>query len=319
MFKAVSGTKDILPEDIYSWQEIEDKARKVFAIYGYQEIRTPLLEEEGLFNRSLGNSSEVIQKQMFKIERDKDTFVLRPEATASVVRAYVANNLDKKEGFIKFYYIGPMFRAERPQKGRLRQFHHLGIEAVGSLSPCLDIEIISLASRLLEELGVENFKINLNSLGCNGDKEKFAKILKIKLRPKLSGLCLNCQERFERNVFRILDCKKASCRRVVADLELKDDYLCHSCKEHFQRVKAGLDILNIRYEVLPYLVRGLDYYTRTVFEISHKGLGSQDAVGAGGRYDNLVKELGGPDTGAMGFALGLERILLVRSSPKRKK
>jgi len=313
MFKAIRGVKDILPEDAYSWQDIEDIARHIFSIYGYQQIRTPIIEEIGLFNRSLGSSSEIIQKQMFEIKREAETLVLRPEATASVVRSYVENNLDKKIGFAKFYYIGPMFRAERPQKGRLRQFHHIGVEAIGSLSPYLDVEVIGLAAQLLAEFGAKDFEIILNSLGCRNDKKKFSDILKAKLKNKLSDLCDECKERFKRNIFRILDCKNSACREVIKGLNLGSDYLCEDCRAHFLKVTKGLDDLGIDYKVSAHLVRGLDYYTRTVFEITHKGLGSQDAIGAGGRYDNLVKELGGKDLGAIGFAFGVERILLVSS------
>lgn len=319
MFKAIRGAKDILPQEAHSWQEIEDMGRHIFSIYGYQQIRTPIIEEIGLFNRSLGSSSEIIQKQMFEIKRQAETLVLRPEATASVVRSYIENNLDKRIGFSKFYYIGPMFRAERPQKGRLRQFHHIGVEAVGSLSPYLDVEVIGLADRLLAEFGVKDFEIILNSLGCRGDKKKFSDILKAKLKNKLSDLCDECKERFNRNIFRILDCKNSACREVIKGLNLGNDYLCADCRAHFLKVTKGLDNLGIGYKVSAHLVRGLNYYTRTVFEITHKGLGSQDAIGAGGRYDNLVKELGGPDLGAIGFAFGVERLLLARGKTAEEK
>jgi histidyl-tRNA synthetase len=312
MFKAVRGTKDILPPDTSAWQEIESISRRVFALYDYQEIRTPIIEDSGLFNRSLGSSTEIIQKQMFTIQRDNDIFALRPEATACVARSYIENDLDKKDGFVKLYYIGAMFRAERPQKGRLRQFHHIGVEAIGSLSPYLDIEVISLADRLLRELGIKDFTVNLNSLGCAEDKNNLAVSLRFKLKSKADKLCEDCQERFKNNVFRILDCKNEICRKAVEELGLQDEHLCGDCKEHFLKVKSGLDALGVNYKVLPHLVRGLDYYTRTVFEVTHGSLGSQDAVGAGGRYDNLISELGGPMLGAMGFALGQERLLLAR-------
>lgn len=318
MFKAIRGVKDILPEDASSWLEIEELARNIFSIYGYRQIRTPIIEELGLFNRCLGSSSEIVQKQMFEIKRDKEALVLRPEATASVVRAFIENNLDKKQSFSKFYYIGPMFRAERPQKGRLRQFHHIGVEAIGSLSPYLDVEIISLAHRLLGELGVGDSRISLNSLGCSNDKKKLGNILKQKLKSRLSDLCNDCRERFHRNVFRILDCKTETCIKIVRDLKLGNDNLCDECHKHFLKVKKGLDCLGIDYEASSYLVRGLDYYTRTVFEITHKDLGSQDAIGAGGRYDNLVSELGGNDQGAIGFAFGVERIILARAKRLEK-
>ncbi len=311
MVKCVRGTQDILPQDSYSWQEIEEIAKKIFSVYGYREIRTPILEEVSLFNRSLGEATEIIQKQMFRIQHDKDHLVLRPEGTAPVVRAYLENNLDKNKAITKFYYFGPMFRAERPQKGRLRQFHHLGAEAIGSLSARLDIEIISLSNRILEELGIEGYRIYLNSLGCANDKVGLASQLRKRLKAKLSRLCTDCHNRFKRNIFRILDCKNSACQKVVEELDLKQDYLCDACRLHFKKVTDGLDSINLDYRLSPSLVRGLDYYTRTVFEIKHDRLGAQDALGAGGRYDNLIKQLGGGDCPAIGFAFGIERILLV--------
>ena len=318
MFKAIRGTKDILPAEACLWQTIEEKARDIFSLYGYRQIRTPIIEEASLFSRSLGKSSEIVQKQMFQIQRDKEVFVLRPEATAAVVRSYIENNFDKKQGFAKFYYIGPMFRAERPQKGRLRQFHHLGVEAIGSLSPLLDIEVICLASKILNDSGVKNFKIQINSLGCIKDKQRLAESLRSKLASKLEKLCPNCNDRFKRNVFRILDCKEETCRKVCQGLKLEEDNLCPDCSRHFQQVKDGLKSLGVQYQVMPSLVRGLDYYTRTVFEIVHDSLGSQDALGAGGRYDSLVSDLGGPSLGAIGFALGLERIIIAKDKTDGK-
>jgi histidyl-tRNA synthetase len=247
---------------------------------------------------------------MFIIKRDKDSFVLRPEATAGVVRAYLENNLDKTKGFLKVFYTGPMFRAERPQKGRLRQFHHLGAEAIGSDSPYLDAEIISLADRILKELQIQGYKIKINNLGCLKDKIKLVANLKKKLKLKIKSLCPDCKTRYQQNVLRILDCKNEKCKKIIQQLDLNEEHLCPECKEFFQEVKNQLEALRINYLIDPYLVRGLDYYTRTVFEIIHPSLGSQDALGAGGRYDNLVKELGGHDLGAIGFAFGVERLLL---------
>jgi histidyl-tRNA synthetase len=314
MYKRVPGTKDVLPEEAASWQKIEEIARHIFSLYNYKEIRTPVIEEASLFNRSLGESAEIVQKQMFLIKSKVDLYCLRPEATASVVRAYIENNLDKTKGFLKLYYFGPMFRYERPQKGRLRQFHHIGAEAIGSLEADLDVEIISLADTLLKGFSIDGYKIKINSLGCTKDKKELAKNLHKSLKDKLSRLCTDCHRRFKVNPLRILDCKNESCQEVIRQLEIRDSYLCLDCKAHFAKVKQGLDLLKINYEVIPYLVRGLDYYTRTVFEITHKDLGAQDALGAGGRYDNLVKELGGPDLGAVGFAFGVERLVLVVSS-----
>lgn len=311
MFKRVSGVKDILPKEIPFWQRVSEVARQVFARYSYQEIRPPLLEEAALFNRSLGQSSEVIQKQMFTIRHHEDLYALRPEGTASVVRAYLENGLDKSRRFAKFFYMGPMFRAERPQKGRLRQFHHIGAEAIGSDDPGLDVELISLADTLLTQFEIHGYSIKINTLGCAKDKEKLCSNLHNSLNDTLEGLCDDCKVRFNQNTLRILDCKREACRKTVASLKVGEAFLCEECDAHFAKVRQGLDTLGISYEVVPTLVRGLDYYTRTVFEISHPGLGAQDALGAGGRYDNLVAELGGTQTPAIGFAFGVERLLLV--------
>ncbi len=317
MFKRVPGTKDILPEEAFLWQELEEISRNVFSRFNYSEIRTPLIEDASLFNRSLGESTEIVQKQMFLFHNKEDLYALRPEGTASIVRAYIENNLDKTSGFLKLYYLGPMFRLERPQKGRLRQFHHIGCEAIGSADANLDVEIISLADTLLRNFSISGYKIKINNLGCAKDKKELSAILRNAIKGKLNKLCDDCNLRFKTNVFRVLDCKNAACVEVVNKLDIGKNFLCADCQSHFDKVKSGLDALNINYEVSPRLVRGLDYYTRTVFEIAHPDLGAQDAIGAGGRYDNLVKELGGPDVGAIGFAFGVERLLLVsRSTPQ---
>jgi len=319
MFKRIPGTKDILPAEVVGWQKLEHLSREVFLAYNYTEIRPPVIEDAVLFDRSLGEFAEVVQKQMFLIKNQDDLYALRPEGTASIVRAYIENSLDKTSGFVKLYYIGPMFRLERPQKGRLRQFHHIGAEAIGSAGPEIDVEVISLADRLLRVWKIEGYKIKLNSLGCSKDKSELTAILRKGLENKIKNLCPECQVRFEHNVLRILDCKNTECQEVVKNLDIQDKYLCQDCKSHFEKVKIGLNALKINYEVSPYLVRGLDYYTRTVFEIKHESLGAQDAIGAGGRYDNLVKELGGPDVGSIGFAFGVERLLLVKSEEPAQK
>lgn len=312
MFKKVAGTKDILPDQISAWQKIEDAGEKIFTSYNYQEIRPPLIEESALFNRSLGEATEIVQKQMFLIKSGTDEYALRPEATASIVRAYIENSLDKQSRLCKFYYTGPMFRMERPQKGRLRQFHHLGCEVIGAKDPGIDIEIITLADTLLKAFSIDGYITRLNSLGCLNDKKKLIDILKIGLKDRIVDLCEDCKLRFQRNILRILDCKNEACQQIVHGLGIKDSYLCQDCKDHFFQVRAGLDELSVPYELSPYLVRGLDYYTRTVFEFTHDELGpQQNALGAGGRYDTLISSLGGPDTGAIGFAFGMERLLLV--------
>lgn len=312
------GTTDILPAEISTWQNIEQITRKLLGIYNYKEIRTPIYEETDLFQRSLGQTSDVVNKQLLQLAGDKkEGFSLRPEGTASVVRSYIEQGLDRKEALSKLYYIGPMFRGERPQKGRLRQFHQIGVEAIGvdSCSPYLDAEIISLSVKLLHLIGLEGFELKINSLGTVEDKNNFSSILKDNLNDKRKDLCSDCQDRYDRNVFRILDCKNETCRDIVHDLKIGNDYLSDDSKEYFNRVKDGLVDLDVSFEVDEKLVRGLDYYTHTVFEISDSNLGSQDALGAGGRYSNLVKQLGGPNADAVGFALGIERMILALNNP----
>lgn len=310
LFKSPRGTRDILPQEIGFWIKAEEGARKIFKLFGYEEIRTPILEEAKLFSRSLGDLTDIVQKQMFLIKRETDTFVLRPEGTAPIVRAYVENTLYNFNNVSKFFYMGPMFRAERPQKGRLRQFHHIGCEAIGSGHPHLDAETAALAVTLLKDLGIQGWQLVVNSLGCSADKKNLSLMMKGALSPKLKFFCEDCQERMGRNIFRVLDCKNSQCREIVAGLGLGWSYLCSECERHFDDVGAALESLNVEFVKDPLLVRGLDYYTRTVFELIHPGLGAQNAIGAGGRYDLLVEELGGPARGAVGFALGVERLML---------
>lgn len=318
MFKRIPGTKDILPPETGWWQQAEETAREVFSLYNYRQIRPPLVEEIALFNRSLGQTTEIVQKQMFVIKNDADTYALRPEGTAGVVRAYIENNVDKTDGFAKYYYLGPMFRLERPQKGRLRQFHHIGCEAIGAGDPALDAEVIALADHLLKRLSISGYQIKVNNLGCLKDKTELAASLRRKIKDNLPKFCAECHNRFKTNVLRILDCKNADCKEAVRGLDIGEEHLCQGCRDHFSGVRNILDALNIGYEAVPQLVRGLDYYTGTVFEISHADLGAQDALGAGGRYDNLVKDLGGPEASAVGFAFGVERLYLVRPADSQE-
>lgn len=308
--KAIRGAKDILPKDVELWRSIEEKAKNLCEIYGYRQIRTPLLEEARLFARSIGEATDIVRKEMYSfLDRKKRLLCLRPEATASVVRAYLEHGLDKGAHPAKFYYFGPMFRAERPQAGRLRQFHHIGVEAIGSLSPYLDVEVISLAVKILQETGLEGFSVQLNSIGCRKDRQKYKLILRKALKSKLKLLCSDCHSRYKVNLLRIFDCKNAACKKVTRRLPAIVDSLCLQCRGHFFKVKQILDSLNIPYMLNPHLVRGLDYYTKTCFEFVHPRLGAQNAVGAGGRYDDLVSDLGGPEKPAVGFALGVERLI----------
>lgn len=324
-FAVPRGTTDILPDALPFWEKVESKARQICKSYGYREIRTPIYEEIGLFQRSLGQTSDVVNKQLLSVgtaanrtnkesSEEEIAYALRPEGTASVVRSYIENSMDGKESLSKLFYMGPMFRGERPQKGRLRQFHQIGVEAIGpnSTAPLLDAELIILAMHLLKELGVKGSRLKINSLGSKEDKENISKWLREEFAKHQNQLCEDCQSRFERNVFRVLDCKKESCRKLVSVL-VKNLPLSQESQNYFNQVLAVLHGSGIAFEVSPHLVRGLDYYTHTVFEITAEGLGSQDAVGAGGRYNGLVHELGGNekiDYGAIGFALGIERILL---------
>ena len=308
------GTSDILPDAVSLWEELESRARRILKTYGYREIRTPIYEDINLFKRSLGAVSDVVNKQLLELasSREDEGCALRPEGTASVVRSYIENSLDGKESLSKLFYLGPMFRGERPQKGRLRQFHQIGVEAIGpnSTSPYLDAEVIALAMCLLKELGVKGPKLKINSLGSKEDKAHISTWLREAFAKHKNNLCEECQGRFERNVFRVLDCKNESCRKVVASV-VKDLPLSLESQNYFSRVQAALKGVGMAFEVSAHLVRGLDYYTHTVFEITAEGLGSQDAVGAGGRYGALVHELGGHENvEGVGFALGIERILL---------
>ncbi|HAZ09789.1 MAG: histidine--tRNA ligase [Omnitrophica bacterium GWA2_41_15] len=310
MINALRGTKDILPDEISLWQRIEAIGRDIFNIYGYKEIRTPIIEEASLFIRSIGDATDIVQKEMYVFsDRGNRIIALRPEATASIARAYIENSLFQAGGAAKLFYIGPMFRSERPQQGRQRQFYQIGVEAIGSDNPFIDAEVIALSARFLERLGVKKFHVKLNSLGCQKDKIRVMEKHKESFRPYLEKLCETCKNRFDKNVLRIFDCKEDSCKSIAQNVEA-ESALCSDCAGHFEKVKVGLNAIGIEYTVDNKIVRGLDYYTRTVFEITQESLGAKDAICAGGRYNNLVKELGGKDTPAIGFAFGMERLVL---------
>jgi histidyl-tRNA synthetase len=307
------GTEDVLPGQIPIWRYIEDAVRDVFSRYGYSEIRTPIMEFHSLFNRSAGETSDVAEKQMYLLksrdEDESDGLALRPELTASVVRAYLEHSLDKTRAFQKLYYFGPFFRHERPQKGRLRQFHQIGVEALGSYEPLLDVEAIDLATTFFRSIGLKDCQLHLNSMGCPDCRRTYAQALQKQLEPDTAKLCENCRRRFSKNILRILDCKEQKCYGITSRIAPMEGYLCPSCRTHFELVKQGLDDNRIVYTLNSHLVRGFDYYTRTVFEITYPGLGAQNTLCGGGRYDNLVEQFGGPKTGAVGFAMGVERII----------
>jgi len=311
-FRRPRGTEDILPDESYLWQNLEETARETFHRYGYSEIRTPIFEAQALFVRSIGEATEIVEKQMYTFQagKEKESFVLRPEATAPVVRAYLEHHLQKSRLFRKLYYIGPMFRYERPQSGRSRQFHQLGAEAIGSLDPLLDAEVVALVSEIISAVGLNDFELKINSIGHLGCREEYRQVLRKELLPRRDELCENCKTRLDRNIFRVLDCKNESCLAIYRRLPPIVDHLCKDCAKHFEMFRQGLEALGIPYRVDNHLVRGFDYYTRSVFEFTHKALGAQDAIAAGGRYDDLVEEMGGPSLGAVGFALGMERTIL---------
>jgi len=311
MIKAIRGMRDILPPETSRWQWVESVAREVFDLYGYKEIRLPLLERTELFARSIGADTDIVAKEMYTFpDRKGDSLTLRPEATASVVRAVLENRLEKGAGVKKFYTLGPMFRYERPQKGRFRQFYQINCEAYGVEAPELDVEVILLLMHILKRLLPGELRLLVNSLGCPGCQKKFRAALGLFLINR-EGLCEDCQRRRTTNPLRVLDCKSAHCQGILRKAPVIRDYLCNDCAAHFSRVLELLDRFNVAYEVRPKLVRGLDYYTRTAFEVAAVGLGAQDAVAGGGRYNGLAKELSGPDLPAIGFAIGEDRLLEV--------
>ncbi len=300
---------DLYGDSALLFQKMEEKARDVFGRFGFREIRTPILEEKELFSRALGTETDVVQKEMYEFtDRSQTLVAMRPEGTAGVVRAYLENEFDKKEGLCKFYYSGAMFRSERPQAGRLRQFHQIGVEQLGTDSPYADAETIHALTVFLEEAGASGFEVKLNDLGTFEERKEFKKKLLEYFTPKKNNLCEDCRVRLERNVFRLLDCKVASCREIVKKSPPIIDFLTPESKAHALIVRSLLSSVGIRFSEDPFMVRGLDYYTRTVFEITHPKLGAQDALAAGGRYDRIIESFGGSAAGAVGFAVGMERL-----------
>ncbi len=308
-FKSIRGVKDILPGEIERVQRVESICREVFEAFGFYEIRIPIFEATEVFVRSIGRSTDIVEKEMYTFaDRDGKSLTLRPEGTASVVRAYIEHRLHLTQPVSKLYYLGPMFRYERPQAGRFRQFYQTGIEALGTDSPLLDIEVLTVLTTTLQRMGIRHARLEINSLGDHVCRPTYRKALKSFLFEKLSRLCDDCQRRYDANPLRILDCKKESCRTVTAKAPSSLDHLCDDCRRHFADVQEGLERLKIPFEINNRLVRGLDYYTRTAFEVTAPGLGAQNAISAGGRYDGLVEALGGPATPGTGFAMGVERI-----------
>lgn len=324
MIKKPKGTKDVLPTDIDKWLFVEEKFRKICEVYGYKEIRTPLFEFTSLFKRGVGETTDIVKKEMYtaisgvdikkykdgNFDLDKKGFTLKPEGTAPVVRAFVENKLYANSQPTKLFYITPCFRHERPQAGRLRQFHQFGIEAFSSTSATTDAEVISLADSFLRDLGIKNIELRINSIGCPNCRPKYHEELKKFLESKLDNLCETCNERFTTNPMRILDCKNPSCQEEIKEAPVMLDYLCDECTTHFSELKSNLEAMDIEYIIDPKIVRGLDYYNKTAFEFISKDIGAQSTVCGGGRYDKLVEEIGGPNTPGVGFGMGIERLLL---------
>lgn len=308
--QSVRGVKDILPDEIWKWQYIESIAHNIFPRYGFKEIRLPIFEDTRLFSRSIGETTDIVEKEMYTFQdRGGDSITLRPEGTASVVRAYVEHKMYNPPSVLKMFYMGPMFRYERPQAGRLRQFNQIGVEAMGSASPVVDVEVMTMLMEFFKALGLTDIKLEINSLGSQECRPQYRELLKTEIEKHLDQLCSNCKNRYQRNPLRVLDCKAEQCGKVAEGLPKLIDHLDPASTEHFSEVRSLLDSAGSSYSVNPNLVRGLDYYNHTAFEVTSQNLGAQNAICGGGRYDTLVEELDGPSTPCFGFALGLERLV----------
>lgn len=311
MIPSIRGTRDILPAELGRWQRVEGVARDLCVRYGYAEVRTPVIEREELFAKGTGESTDIVQKEMYAFtDKGGDRITLRPEATPSMVRSFVEHALEQELPCAKLYSLGPMFRYERPQKGRYRQFHQLDIEVFGITDPAVDGEVIEMASALVTELGIEGAELVINSVGCAACRPRFTQALIDALGERVAELCGDCQRRSVTNPLRIFDCKVPADQPIIDQLPHSENFLCDACRGHFAEVRRHLDAYGLAYRVSHRLVRGLDYYTRTTFEILGTSLGAQNALLGGGRYDHLVKQLGGPDRPGIGFAAGLERLVL---------
>src|SRR4051812_36047871 len=312
MIRAVKGTRDLLPPDTAVWNRVDRIAREVFREYNYHEIRTPIFEETQLFARGVGAETDIVTKEMYTfIDRDESSLTLRPENTASVIRAYIEHRLDQRPGVQKLYYIGPMFRRERPQKGRFRQFFQIGAEAIGSDSPVVDAEVIEMVVTILESVGLTGFQLLINSVGDQNCRPQYVERLREELKSVAPRMCGDCQRRAETNPLRVLDCKVEADQPIIEKLPQITDCLCEACRSHFDHVKQYLNDRGIAYEVRPRLVRGLDYYMRTTFEVVHGSLGAQNSVLGGGRYDGLAESLGSRvHAPGIGFSIGEDRLVM---------
>ncbi len=312
MISIPKGTKDMLPQDAYKWHYVESVARETAALFGFREIRTPMFEHTELFTRGVGETTDIVTKEMYTfLDKGGRSMTLRPEGTAGVARAFIENGLAQQTLPMKAYYLASVFRYERPQNGRLREHHQFGVELYGSELPSADAEVIALAHTFLTKAGLKSLSLNINSIGCRECRAKYNAALKEYIGANLNNMCTACRGRFDRNPLRILDCKEEKCRAITAGAPRITDFLCDGCREHFAEVQNTLARLNIPFAVNPSIVRGLDYYTRTVFEFVSDDIGAQGTVCGGGRYNHLVEEVGGKPTAAVGFGLGLERLLMV--------
>jgi histidyl-tRNA synthetase len=318
---AIKGTKDILPGEVEKWQALEGLARETFELYGYRELRAPLLEATELFEKGTGQTSDIVTKEMYTFtDKGGRSLTLRPEYTPSVVRAIIEHRLDLQPEPMRYYYMGPMFRYDKPQKGRYRQFHQVDIEVFGEKDAAVDAEVIEMADSLLRKLGVAERETLVNSVGCRACRPAYIQALRAEALKRRSDLCPDCQRKAETNPLRIFDCKVESCQPVARSFPLIQDFLCKECRDHFTKLLAFLDLYKIPYRVEARLVRGLDYYTKTTFEIVSGHLGAQNALLGGGRYDDMMKDFGGPDICGIGFAMGMERVLAAAElAPAKRK
>lgn len=314
---AIKGMNDILPGEVETWQFLETKAHEVFATYGFSEIRTPAVEKTELFCRSIGESTDIVEKEMYTFnDKSDNSLTLRPEGTAPVMRSFIQNKLHNLDAVSKLYYMGPMFRYERPQKGRYRQFHQIGAEVLGVEDPKIDAQLLAMLHQYFCQIGIDAVSLQVNSLGCPECRPAYRQLLIDYLEQRLEQLCPDCQRRYQGNPLRVLDCKVAGCKQATVDAPAVIDSLCVGCDEHFAAVRKHLLALEIPFEINARMVRGLDYYVRTTFELVTDQLGSQNAVAAGGRYDGLVESLGGPALPGIGFAIGVERLVLMKGESR---
>lgn len=315
----IKGMNDILPGEVETWQFLESSARKVFGAYGFAEIRVPVVEKTELFCRSIGETTDIVEKEMYTFDdKSGNSLTLRPEGTAPVMRSYIEHKMYAQDPVARLYYLGPMFRYERPQKGRYRQFHQIGAEVIGVEDPRIDAQVLAMLIHYFDEVGIGDVELQVNSLGCAECRPGFRQALVAFLQQRLDALCEDCRRRYQTNPLRVLDCKAAGCKEATAQAPSVLDHLCSGCDDHFSQVQNYLHLLNTPFTINPRMVRGLDYYTKTTFEMVTTRLGSQNAVAAGGRYDGLIADLGGPSLPGIGFAMGLERLVLMKGEDRER-